>query len=677
MSLENPVRTLNVEVARKIAAGEVIDRPNAIVRELMDNAIDSGATKIIVEISGGGIEKIRIIDNGCGMTKEDLQNCARPHATSKISTEVDLMNLTTLGFRGEALASIAAVARLSIISGGFKMRASVTEDHIIEEVPQTEGTIVQSEGLFENFPARRQFLKRAGTEALMCKNTFIEKALARPDIAFKFIQDGETKLDLPENQSLKDRFCMACSYKEPSELFYQLENSSIDGDWSFSVVIGEPAVSRTNKKEIFIYTNGRRIQEYALVQAVEYGGQGFFPNGTYPVAAVFINIRPDLIDFNIHPAKREARFYDISSVHHGLSSTLKAFFMQYTRENFESNLQADEINQNFLFELNKNKIENDSQQNQNNDSISDAKTFSNNANYDFNSLSNVSNQTNNQTENQIEETSENYKKHISYKTPVESSHTFSDFRSQYLGIKNTTSGANQSEAKSFEKRLNFSSMENVSKATNLQTFSQNDFSRTVQEKTESSENQNSQNCDSNIKFLGSCLGTFLLAQKDDCLFVIDQHAAHERILFDRIISSQGDAPRQQLLIPYKIKTESKSQDNQLLKLKERLCNIGFEINQVSEGNWEISTTPDRWTGTEYDLKTLLFVKQVEPEQIIRAIAAMTACKAAVKDGYVLDDITAEKLVKQAFTLEDPHCPHGRPIYTVFSREKLFELVKRT
>lgn len=677
MSLENPVRTLNVEVARKIAAGEVIDRPNAIVRELIDNAIDSGATKIIVEISGGGIEKIRIIDNGCGMTKEDLQNCARPHATSKISTEVDLMNLTTLGFRGEALASIAAVARLSISSGGFKMRASVTEDHIIEEVPQTEGTIVQSEGLFENFPARRQFLKRAGTEALMCKNTFIEKALARPDIAFKFIQDGETKLDLPENQSLKDRFCMACSYKEPSELFYQLENSSIDGDWSFSVVIGEPAVSRTNKKEIFIYTNGRRIQEYALVQAVEYGGQGFFPNGTYPVAAVFINIRPDLIDFNIHPAKREARFYDISSVHHGLSSTLKAFFMQYTRENFESNLQADEINQNFLFELNKNKIENDSQQNQNNDSISDAKTFSNNANYDFNSLSNVSNQTNNQTENQIEETSENYKKHISYKTPVESSHTFSDFRSQYLGIKNTTSGANQSEAKSFEKRFDFNSMENVSKASNLQTFSQNDFSRTVQEKTESSVNQNNQNCDSKIKFLGSCLGTFLLAQKDDCLFVIDQHAAHERILFDRIISSQGDAPRQQLLIPYKIKTESKSQDNQLLKLKERLCNIGFEINQVSEGNWEISTTPDRWTGTEYDLKTLLFVKQVEPEQIIRAIAAMTACKAAVKDGYVLDDITAEKLVKQAFSLEDPHCPHGRPIYTVFSREKLFELVKRT
>ena len=163
MSIKNPVRQLNAEVARKIAAGEVIDRPNAIVRELMDNAIDSGAVNITVEISEGGIEKIRIVDNGCGLTENDLANCARPHATSKISTETDLLNLTTLGFRGEALSSIAAVCRLSISSGGKKMRASITEDHIIEPTTPTEGTIVCAEGLFENFPARRQFLKRAAT----------------------------------------------------------------------------------------------------------------------------------------------------------------------------------------------------------------------------------------------------------------------------------------------------------------------------------------------------------------------------------------------------------------------------------------------------------------------------------------------------------------------------------
>ena len=221
MSLQRPVRTLNPEVARKIAAGEVIDRPNAIIRELMDNSIDAGAKSITVEITGGGIEKIRIIDDGSGMTQDDLKNCARPHATSKIESEVDLMNLSTLGFRGEALASIAAVARLSIQSGGFKMRASITEDHIIEPAAPVKGTIVQSEGLFENFPARRQFLKRPATEAIMCRNTFIEKALARPDIAFRFVADSETKLDLPAGQSLKDRFVMANNYSEGPELFYE------------------------------------------------------------------------------------------------------------------------------------------------------------------------------------------------------------------------------------------------------------------------------------------------------------------------------------------------------------------------------------------------------------------------------------------------------------------------
>ena len=224
------------------------------------------------------------------------------------------------------------------------MRASITEDHIIEASAPVKGTIVQAEGLFENFPARRQFLKRPATEGIMCRNTFIEKALARPDLSFRFIVDGETKLNLPAGQSQKDRFVMANSYSEPAELFYEFGNSS-DGEnpeWSFTVVIGEPAVSRTNKKEIFIYANGRRIQEYSLVQAVEYGAQGFFPNGTYPVAAVFTQIRPDLIDFNIHPAKREARFSDISALHHGLSSTIRNFFHQYTYSNFAEDKPADE-----------------------------------------------------------------------------------------------------------------------------------------------------------------------------------------------------------------------------------------------------------------------------------------------------------------------------------------------
>ena len=622
MSLQNPVRTLNAQVARKIAAGEVIDRPNAVVRERMDNAVDSGASRITVEITGGGIEKIRVIDNGCGMTKEDLQNCARPHATSKIQSEVDLMNLSTLGFRGEALASIAAVARLSIISGGFKMRASITEDHIIEAVAQTQGTIVQSEGLFENFPARRQFLKRPATEGLMCRNTFIEKAIARPDLAFRFISDGEVKLDLPAEQSLRDRFVDANRYEYDKNLFYEVTGSApgSDPDWKFSVIIGEPAVSRSNKKDIFIYANGRRIQEYSLVQAVEYGGQGFFPNGTYPVACVFTQIKPSQIDFNIHPAKKEARFYDLSDLHHAISSSLRAFFHNYTYQNFINDRPADEAAIN---------MENSGAQNLACPEFVEGKGL--------------------------------YERHITYKNgPSTGSGTthlgsgiahsngslpLSDFRSRYFGSQTSNAAALAQQAL----EQSFDAVEK-------------DFIPPQKENPK-------------IRYIGPALGTFLLAEKGSSLYIIDQHAVHERILFDRLMNTQGK--RQPLLIPYKIKTDSKSQDNQLEKLKDELTRIGFETKKISEGEWEITSIPERWTGTEYDLRSLIFVKQVEPAQIIRSIAAMTACKAAVKDGYVLDDQTAAELCEKAFELEDPHCPHGRPIYTTISREQLFALVKRT
>ena len=647
MSLKNPVKKLDAEVARKIAAGEVIDRPNAIVRELMDNSIDSGAKSITVEISGGGIEKIRIVDDGCGMTKEDLQNCARPHATSKISSEIDLLNLTTLGFRGEALSSIAAVSRLSIISGGWKMRASITEDHILEPQANITGTIVQSEGLFENFPARRQFLKRPATEALMCKNTFIEKTLAHPEIAFRFIQDGEIKIDLPQNQSLKERFVMANGLLQYEELFFEISKkssfSSENCEWSFDVIIGEPAVSRPSKKDIEIFANGRKIQEYSLVQAVEYGCQGFFPNGTYPVAGVFVHVRPDLIDFNIHPAKKEARFYDISDLHHGLSSTIKDFFKKYTYANFSEDKSPDEIRSQDFFDI-----------------YSD----------------NIENQTG----------TKNTYASIHYKTSETNNAQLSDFRSKYLGIKSQNS-QNQSQNSYLSRTKLYDIAQQALDAQNSQSdelnqnlekkeYDSNDFQNQFSSGETFEQNQQIK-IEEKIKFIGTCLGTFLLAEKNNCLYIIDQHAAHERILFDRLMNNQNENANQQLLIPYKIRTESKTQDLQLEKLQSRLSLIGFEIQKIEDGYWEVTSIPERWTGSEFDLKQALFVKHVEPEEIIRSIAAMTACKAAVKDGYILDPITAEKLVKQAFTLEDPHCPHGRPVYTVISREKLFELVKRT
>ena len=350
------------------------------------------------------------------------------------------------------------------------------------------------------------------------------------------------------------------------------------------------------------------------MQAIEYGGQGFFPNGTYPVAAVFTQVRPDLIDFNIHPAKREARFSDISTLHHGLSSSIRAFFHQYTYSNFTEDKAADEErDQEFAFEIPEPQP----------------------------AAPRVS-------------APQSFEKHISYKSSETKAASLSDFRSKYLGIKTDSHAEKPLAEKSLAEQA-------LAAAASVKTAD-----TTIQPTQTPS-----------VKYIGPCLGTFLLAEKNNNLYIIDQHAVHERILFDRLMNSQGNSAKQPLLIPYKIKTESKTQDNQLEKLKDELTRIGFETEHVSDGCWEIKTIPERWTGTEYELRTLLFVKQVEPKEIIRSIVAMTACKAAVKDGYVLDDITAARLVEQAFTLEDPHCPHGRPIYTVISREKLFELVKRT
>lgn len=614
MSLENPVHELDPEVSRKIAAGEVIDRPNAIIRELMDNSIDSKPTSITVEITNGGIDKIRIIDDGCGMSKNDLLICAKPHTTSKISSELDLMNLSTLGFRGEALSSISAVCRLSIQSGGWKIKKNIIGNESIDQTSATKGTIIQTEGLFDNIPARRIFLKRPGSESVMCKNTFIEKSLPKPKIAFKFVSDGITKIELPIKSSLKDRFLDAYELSDSSNLFYEIKNQSKDFDentkkanWKYTVVIGEPAISKPTKKDIGIFVNNRKISEYSLVQAVEYGCQGFFPNGTYPVACVFIDINPKLVDFNIHPAKKEVKFYDISDLHHSLSSSIKKFMLDYCKTNFDNDKTAD---------------------------------FS--VDFDFESpISQVS---------KIQEPVSTYQKHISYKAPsfpYETKTYSSDFRSKYLDVKNN----NNSDTK------------------NLAELA-------IQLSSNKSENEDYSALEnSKIKFIGFALGTFLLAEKNNCLYILDQHAVHERILFDRIMTSQGKS--QSLLLPYKIKTESKTQDNQLEKIKDELTRIGFKTSKIKDGEWEITSIPERWTGSEYELKSLILVKHTEPSEIIRSIAALTACKAAIKDGYVIDKDVATELVEKAFLLPDPHCPHGRPIYTVLSREQLFSLVKRT
>lgn len=691
MSIKNPVRLLKAEVARKIAAGEVIDRPNAIVRELMDNAIDSGADRITVETQGGGIEKVRVVDNGSGLTHEDLQNCARPHATSKIESDTDLLNLTTLGFRGEALASIAAVCRLAITSGGYKMRASITEDHIIEAAAPLEGTIVSAEGLFENFPARRQFLKRPASEGLMCKGTFIEKALPNPDKTFRLFQDGELKLDLPSGQTLSERFVSGMELKESPSLFSEISARAPgeEAEWSFKIVIGEPGVFRSNKKDIYIFVNGRRIQEYSLVQAIEYGSQGYFPNGSFPVAAAFITVKASCVDFNIHPAKKEVRFKDIASIHHGISSGVKAFFREYTNrtmkkaeEKYEAATSSQELfTPSFLAA--------EALSHTNSNSYTSSNSYENRSRYfggvrEETFLGNVKNpgwkgySSKTFTPGNEKNYSKSQEERSFFSLPqVNEKNRENEQEDLFSDSIEENSSAKFVEEKLSEiiKRYNYKERKNEIAAEDSETklSVQNTFVKNQEAQNSNSEKIEKQT--EKARYIGYALGTFLIAERNDTLYLIDQHAVHERMIFDKIMQSPGS--RQNLLLPYLIQTDSKKDDDYLLSIKDQLEKIGFDCNYDGKGNWKFTSVHERWTGTEEELKHLLLDNKVAPKDIIYSIAAMTSCKAAVKDGYILDQAAAEEIVQGALNLQDPHCPHGRPCYTTITKKNLFALVRRT
>ncbi len=662
------VKILNAETARKIAAGEVIDRPASIVRELLDNAVDSGATEINVEIEGGGIDKIRVQDNGCGMSREDLAVAAHPHATSKITSDTDLLNLTTLGFRGEALASIAAVARLTISSGEWKMRCSITEDHIIEPRSPIAGTVVSSENLFENFPARRQFLKRPASETKMCRQTFLEKALPRPDIAFRLSVDGQLRNDFRAGQSLRERFYEALGIQQSPDLFYEIKGSG--SGFSFSLVVGDPCVARQDRKDIYIYVNGRRIAEYSLVQAIEYGTQGYFPNGTHPAAALFAEVQPDMVDFNIHPAKKEARFKDIAGLHHGVSSALREFFRALSVKQMKSGLGGTEEERQNAFSFNQESFESPKSAASLSDLADLAGGFSSPG-----------------TQSPAPQ---------SYESPKSAgfSRAAQSWPSGQSAAQSWPSGALPSYGAGRAPRIAerpqnlrvaspgaVSASQSAPDAAASLAYEQSaDFSAGHQSygspKSAAASWASEQSMGAaGFKYIGRALGTFIIVEKNKALYFVDQHAAHERYLFDKIMD--GQTQRQPLLVPEKIELESEADDQYMASIADELKRYGFECERTGDAQWTFSSFNSLWKGGIIELKKLIFEKRIEPKELTRKIAAMAACRTAVKDGDVIDDAAAIDLVKKAFALPDPHCPHGRPCWTVVTKDKLFELVKRT
>jgi DNA mismatch repair protein MutL len=593
------IRLLRDDVARKIAAGEVIDRPFSIVRELMDNAIDAGASSIKVDIRNGGIGSIRVSDNGSGMSADDLSLCYKAHATSKIESVEDLYHTRSLGFRGEALGSIGACAKLSIISStgeeGRRLRVENGEMLSLEPHRSPRGTTVEAADIFYNLPGRRRFLKSAKAEGGLCRAVFLEKAAAFPKISFQLLNDGEVRLTLPEAE-LTERASTAYASVFTPALTKSFGESF--RDFSFTLVHASPAVYRRDRRYIHVYVNRRRIQEYSLVQAVEYGFSSVLPGGSFPVALLFLEIDPELVDFNIHPAKREARIRNIREVHHAVSSGIQETLETATR------------------------------------------------------------------------------------------------RSPFPGSPSPLKSVHQ-DLSGFDTR-NFQESAAERSETGAFTPSPNRASRSIPSPREDSPLSRVGNIDSwkgiapsprltpenigpgtetaGIRYLGQAFDLFLICQAGEELYLIDQHAAHERILYNRF-SAPGQES-QGLIVPIEIEMDERENGEFYEELLSELVELGFR-GKLEKRQLTINAIPASYRGVEKELEAFLGDAGGSVRNLLTALYADMACKAAIRDGETLDDVSARELAREALALPDPRCPHGRPVWFRLSRQELFALVGRS
>ena len=603
MSEERRIHVLDKVTASKIAAGEVIDRTSSVVRELLDNAIDAGATEISVYLTGGGIKEIRVVDNGCGMSKEDLDICFLPHSTSKLSSADDLFNIMTMGFRGEALASIAASAKLEIITSedgnkGYGISIDGGKVTDLGAVKANKGTVVSVKELFCYLPARRKFLKSPAAETSSSRTVFYEKALAFPDITFKLFLDGKLTSFLPAG-SLKKRIADAYPSLAPEKLYHQVE-AKCDG-YSVTILFPGVEVVRRDRRDIHIYVNSRPIQEFALVQAVCYGLSAYFPGGTYPAAFLFIQIDPSLVDFNIHPAKREVKISNLPMIHRTVVEALKQHM---------SELQKPSGTSDALYPKD-------------------------------------------------EDISTGIQKPAEAIPPYRPSEPvnktlFGPEKTQMTFFP-ASDASHQSESPSYKP-------------------SSRSFSNLLKDKPEVVNFQPSPEYKGDFRYLGQIFDSFLLCEREDSLYIIDQHASQERFYFDLFLSQKQEV--HQLLIPYNIECES-----QVAQLIEKQIpqyeDIGIVIKKDESGQLYIDAMPSSFFELKNDVLNLLVTQTGDIENIKTELYARAACKKAFKAGDAIDYDKAIDLIKKVFAMPMPRCPHGRPLYYQLTKDKLYQLLERT
>lgn len=691
---------LDDNTINKIAAGEVIERPASVVKELMENSIDAGATAINVEIKNGGISYIRITDNGKGFAADDMEIAFERHATSKIRKAEDLETVTSMGFRGEALASIAAISKVELtsktadseIGNKIDVEGGIVKNK--EEAGCPKGTTIVISDLFFNTPVRYKFLKKDFTEAGYIEDAVTRIALIHPEIAIKLVNAGKTIIQTPGNNDFK-AVIYSIYGKDIAEnileVNYEYEDIKITG------VIGKPVISRSNRSNQLFFVNKRFIKDKTLTSAAEQGYKGLITIGKYGFLVLNIELNPSKVDVNVHPAKLEVRFEEenkvFKAVYHSIKDTLlKGDLVTNTEKTYEETSKEDEtivVNSKPAEEI---KYDTKIEEKQDRGFGGLFRKFRKEENEELSDKGNLiaqiysSKYENADNKNSVEETSS------PYDLPLENN------------LKQTQIKRENDETKVIDtNEINKKIMSNINKLEELKaddepksfdemyirTFGKmpSDARKTIEEEKQKQEKAfvrpNEMQTAENIsifkeeeknsipvyKFIGIAFSTYIILELENELYILDQHAAHERIMYEKVKKnyySQTEKDSQLMLLPDIITLSHKEMDiaKENMDMFEK---AGFTLEEFGENTIKLTGVPN--ICLELDTKELFLETLDEINSVARTakqekeekFIATVACKAAVKANMALTESEVDKLMQQLLVLPNPFtCPHGRP-----------------
>jgi len=619
----DPIRRLDDYTINKIAAGEVVERPASVVKELVENSIDAQASAITVEIKDGGISLIRVTDNGIGIPKEDVTTALLRHTTSKITAVEDLDKIESLGFRGEALASIAAVSQLEIITKAYGevtgKRVECYGGKIIteEEVGCPEGTTIIMRNLFYNIPARKKFLKKPATESSYISDMVYKIALGHPEVSFKFINNNSVVFHTSGNNELKNAVFNVYG-KEVVKHMLSIEET--EQDLKLIGLIGKPSLNRANRSYENFYINGRYIKSKILENAVEDAYNTLLPINKFPVVVLHIFIPANKIDVNVHPTKMEVRFKDEEEIY------------QFIYNGIHKNLFKEDLIPQVNLDNKKEKLFNPEP-----------------------------------VQGRLPEPFEIKRKNLEYKDisihPV--------FSPEDKNIK----------VKESNQELNFSHKENLYENKPCGTEKKEACTIFEKEKVHKEDKAPSFR---HYKIIGQVFQTYWLVEQDNSLYIVDQHAAHERILYEKFIHDfkQGKVYSQPLLEPVVFEVTPKEkeivEDNISLFKK-----FGFEIEEFGESAYLVRELPILFEGPVDSSFFLEIIDTLNDERIKNLYdmklnhIALLSCKGAVKAKDQLSTVEAKALIEELLNLDNPFtCPHGRPTIISMSQYELEKKFKR-